>query len=381
VIDRPGSSLIGASILSAAGSLPLHLAPLIIAVLVIDGRTAVYDAGWITTATLLGQFGVALFLPLFGVGVIARTNAIALAVMLLAGLLLSGSDGMSALLLGWFVVGGCCGGLQYLGTLAAAAHPNPRFAYSVRLGVVLSLAGFVAGALQWTAGLSAYRTMTAVLMIVFSTLLVIGLLLYRPVESRDGRHGGKTEFRLATYFGLAILFVLFVGQSGLLAYAVQNATERGIGLKNASWALAAMKVAAGWTLLFLARRVRRNDRNPSFAVLGTMLAVSDLVVATTTNSLMFFLGLLGLETGFNLISARLQAEVARGTSFFGSQWLLATMLFGAASGPSLRGATVGLDVGDAFVLFAMLSAVSPIISAGMRSRLDEIGPRKKAPED
>src|SRR4029453_10950450 len=47
------SSLIGASVLSGAGSLPLHLMPLIVPVLVIGGRMSLSDAGLVGTAGLL----------------------------------------------------------------------------------------------------------------------------------------------------------------------------------------------------------------------------------------------------------------------------------------------------------------------------------------
>jgi len=72
VKNRDVASLVGASVLSGAGSLPLHLAPLIVPVLVIDGRTSVADAGWVATAVLLGQFATALVLPLLDVRIIAR---------------------------------------------------------------------------------------------------------------------------------------------------------------------------------------------------------------------------------------------------------------------------------------------------------------------
>ena len=180
--NRDVASLVGASVLSGAGSLPLHLAPLIVPVLVIDGRTSVADAGWVATAVLLGQFATALVLPLLDVRIIARPEAMGIAVALLLGLSLSGLDGTPVLLLGWFIVGVCCGGFQYLGTITAATHSRPGFAFPIRLGVVLCLAGVAAGTLQWTASLGSYRTMLIVLVAVFSLILAIGIVLHHPIK-------------------------------------------------------------------------------------------------------------------------------------------------------------------------------------------------------
>jgi hypothetical protein len=359
VSNRDVAALVGASVLSGAGSLPLHLAPLIIPVLVVDGRASVADAGWIATAVLLGQFATALALPLLDVRLIARGPAVALAVTLLLGLVLSGLAGMPALLLGWFVVGVCCGGLQYLGTITAATHSRPAFAFPIRLGVVLCLAGAAAGALQWTAGLASYREMLVVLIAVFSLILIVGIALHHPIEPQRRILEKDAQAGTLKYVALAIVFVLFVGQSGLLAYVIQGATERGIVLRDASWALAVMKVAAGVCLLMLARKGLQNRQNPRFAELGAVLAISNFVVATTTDPIVFFLGLLGLEIGFNLLSARLQARVSDIAPYFGGQWLVATMLLGAASGPALHGLAIGVGSDAAFVAFAMLSALVP----------------------
>lgn len=130
--------------------------PLIVPVLVIGGRLSLADAGLVATAVLLGQLAAALILPVFDVRTIGRAQAVVLAIALLAGLCVTGIDGAATLLLGWFVVGMCCGGFQYLGTITAALHWRPAFAFPIRLGVVLCLAGATAGTLQWTAGLRAY---------------------------------------------------------------------------------------------------------------------------------------------------------------------------------------------------------------------------------
>jgi len=71
----------------------------------------------------------------------------------------------------------------------------------------------------------------------------------------------------------------------------------------------------------LARKGLQNRQNPRFIELGALLAVSNLVVATTTSLPTFFLGLLGLEIGFNFLSARLQARVSDIAPYFAANGL------------------------------------------------------------
>lgn len=68
--------LVGASLLSGLGSLPLHLLPLLIAVVVSEGLVPTSFAGWIGSAYMLGQLGVALALPMLGVSALSRSQAL-----------------------------------------------------------------------------------------------------------------------------------------------------------------------------------------------------------------------------------------------------------------------------------------------------------------
>ena len=158
------------------------------------------------------------------------------------------------------------------------------------------------------------------------------------------------------------MFVLFAGQTGLLAYVVQQAGAREIGLGGAFWALAMMKVGAGLCLLLLARGGLQNRQNPRLVEFGILLAGGNFVVATTTSLPLFFAGLLGLELGFNLLSARLQAMAADIAPSFAGKWLVATiLLLGAAAGPALHGLALRLDANTVFIAFAMVSALVPVI--------------------
>lgn len=139
-----------------------------------------------------------------------------------------------------------------------------------------------------------------------------------------------------------------------------------------------MKLAAGLCLLSLARKGLQNRQNARFLELGALLAASNLVVATTTSLPFFFVGLLGLEIAFNILSARLQARISDMAPYFAGQWLVATMLFGAAAGPALHGAAIRGDADMAFVILAMLSAVIPTALVAVRKTPLAVAPATPA---
>ena len=343
-VKRDTTTLVGASVLSAAGSLPLHLAPLIVALLV--PAMGVVQAGLVATAVLAGQFVSAVALAARRWSDITRAQTMAVAAVLLLGLVLSSIVPLA----GWFVVGLCCGGFQYLGTLTAALHSRPSFAFPIRLGVTLCLAGMAAGALQFQS--LTYRELLVVLLIVFGIVLAIGIGLHQrtaPPTTTTGKSHGYLA-----YLSLAVVAVVFVGQSGLLAYVVQQATERGIVLQDAALAVAAMKLGAGLLLLALARR------RFGFIPLVALLAGADYLVATATTLPLFVVALLGLEIGFNLLSAALQAHVASIAPQFGGRWLVAVILAGAATGPALHSFALRLEANEVFLAFAIGSALLPI---------------------
>lgn len=355
--------LLGASLLSAAGSLPLHLMPLIVVALIAEGRTSILQAGWIATAVLLGQLVATLVLPILRIDSVRRRFTVSASIALIVGLLTTRIHGATALLLGWGIVGACCGLLQYVGTTTAANHVRPVFAFSLRLGVVLVVAGFVAGSARASGVLATYGSLLVALCVIIGSILAAGVALYRVSVPRAN---GSAPFGFRTWStslssGLAATFILFVGQTGFLAYAVQGAVSRGIALDDAAWAVAGMKFAAGVALLSLAQRGLNDKQRPRFLELGLLLGVSLVIVALANGPFAFFVGLLGVELGLNFLSARLLGKVAETAPQSAGRWLTGTILLGAASGPPVHGAMLSLGMGRWFLFFAVFSSLAPFL--------------------
>src|SRR5262245_27797185 len=135
--------LTGASLVSAVGSLVQHLAPFLAVAMIAAGYTSVAGAGWVRTVAQLAELAVALALPLIGIAELGRRAVLVLAVGFVLGLLLAGVNYQPLFWFGWLIIGVCSGALKYLGIMAAANAKNPTLAFSLRLSIVLMLAGLV----------------------------------------------------------------------------------------------------------------------------------------------------------------------------------------------------------------------------------------------
>src|SRR5262245_22287126 len=239
--------LLGASLLSSVGSLPLHLAPLIVATLISDSRVSLVGAGWLPTVLLLGQLSTSLILPTFGIHNIRRGAAIVTATVFLTGLAISSFDGFEIILVGWFLVGQSCGVLMYLGTIAASQFPRKTFAFSLRLAVVLVLAGILTCLLQMANSFGTCRAFLTTLTPIVGLILLFGVLLHRPVAKVGQVTVAKDaeQWSVSQFSGLVTVYFFFVSLTGFLAYLVQQALTRGISLPDSVWSMAGMKLIAG----------------------------------------------------------------------------------------------------------------------------------------
>jgi hypothetical protein len=359
--NNEATIVLAAGLLSATASLPLHLMPAIVATLVSDHVASVEQAGWIASAVLLGQMAAALSLPALGVAMVSRRIALAASIAFLLAVFSTISDEFLRALVGWFLAGVCCGILQHLGLTTAAASARPSLAFALRLGVVMIVAGAVAGALRAAGALESYASITTAMLGLSGALIAVGLCLYRPVNAsgvapKTPAHGDVTS---AGVYGLLALMVLFAGQTGFLAYVMQDATGRGLALPDTLLAMAAIKVAVGVWLIYCSRRSLAVSRPAVMLGVGAMLALSVLVASSTEDLPVFIVAFLGFELAFNTLAAAALGSVATALPTLGRSWLTATILIGAAVGPPAHGAVLASTAPDYFVAGAMMSALLP----------------------
>ena len=355
--------LVGASLISAAGSLPTHLLPVTITAVVAGTSVSAEAAGLIASAMLIGQLISSIGLPLLKIGSIPRLWAGAVSLALLAGMMLSGAGGLHFLLAGWFMVGLCCGVLLFLGTVSAAHFAAPALAFTLRLGVVLVLAGASTGLIQISGAAAAYGPYLTWFGVSVAAVLVMGNLLYAPIPPSAPKPGAATGGRFTAKMaaGLIAAYVLFVGQTGLVAFVLFSATERGIDLHAAAWAFAAGKVGSGLWLVAASRLSRPGTTLMRMMVLGVLVAVGGIGMSKAAGIELLFGFLILFQISFNSLSAQIQGAIALTGAQVTGRWIAATLLLGAASGPPLHGWAIGAGLEPEFVLFAALSAMLPAL--------------------
>ncbi|SDF62179.1 hypothetical protein [Thalassobaculum litoreum] len=355
--------LVGASLISAAGSLPTHLLPVTITAVVAGTSASPETAGLIASAMLIGQLASSIGLPLLKVTAISRLWAGAISLALLAGLVLSGSDGFFALLGGWFAVGLCCGTLLFLGTVSAAHFATPSLAFTLRLGVVLVLAGASTGLIQISGAAGSYDTYLVWFGISIAAVLAVGNLLYAPIppveHTTDAAAAGGFTAKMAA--GLVAAYVLFVGQTGLVAYVLFSAVERGMDLSSAAWAFAACKVGSGLWLVSASRIARPGSSVFRMSVLGVLVAVGGFGMSKAAEIQYLFGFLILFQIAFNSLSAQMQGSIAATGAKVTGRWIAGTLLLGAASGPPLHGWAIGAGLEAEFVIFAVATALLPVV--------------------
>jgi hypothetical protein len=361
--------LFGASLLSAAGSLPLHLAPLIVATLIADARATVFEAGLIPSATLIGQLSVALALPVLAVSQITYSWSIALAVAIVLALLTTLVAGVPTIIAGWFVVGQCCGAFMYAATVAASRFPDRVLAFSLRLSLVLVVAGTTAGLLHIFGAFGRYQDLVIGLVLVLTPLLTVALILRKPSETPSDavsvqNVAASGRWSLRTVVSLSAVFVFFLGQTGFLAYVIQQAVARGIGLNQSVAALIAAKFVTGVWMLVTIRSLKGNDRGTSnLFYRGALLASVNVGAFWVGSPLVLFAALLTFEFMINSLSARLQGAVTASQAELTGQWLTGAILFGAATGPILNGVAISWRLEPLFVCISAMSALVPFAFA------------------
>ena len=380
-------ALSGSILLSITATLPLHLTPLIIITILADGLAGVERAALVISALLAGQLGSSFFLPFFGINAISRTQALSASVVLLVSMTFT-SLGTLYLMPGWFLVGVSCGVLRYLGTLNAIHYSRTTFAFSIRLGLVLLVAGCFTAILASSGADYTYDTLICILVFGFAIILGIGHFFYKPLANSiqpedanptfatNATNGkiAKTFPQSTAVFALIVLFFLFVGQTGFITFALQDAINRGFDRQEVLYAMIGMKICAGIFLIMVARFGGSNQSALYFAPMGIILVIGLAVTSRSTELIMLFIGLLAFEIAFNDMSAKFQGRIVFIGYVASGRWLNAVIMIGAVCGPLVHGFAIASGAGSTFIIFAAGAAMLPlcfVTSSWIKSHLYE----------
>ena len=176
--DRFDVRFAGASLISAVGSLPLHVLPILIASTVVKGTLAISEAGWVAAALMLGNLTSSIALPSLGFKSLSLRQVLLAVVLFIGGMTLTSSGSVAVLLFGWLLTGLACGAMLFFGVTVMSSNAKLRWAFTVRLGYVLALASAVALlmlALQTWSSSSSYLHLLSVVLAV--TVVLCGMAL------------------------------------------------------------------------------------------------------------------------------------------------------------------------------------------------------------
>lgn len=358
-------NFLGACLVSSIGSFGAHLVPLTIAAAVAGAGLSVPAAGWIAAALLSGQLATTLLLPILGFRSVGRLTASISVALLLLSLALAGAGTEATMIAGWFFVGVFSGVLHFLGTVEAAHSDDPVAAFSLRLSLVLVLVAVLIALVQSLDAGANYLFYLGCVGGFSLAVALSGLLQFRPLAAAaDSAEGGGGNVRLAAFAGLAVLWLFFVGQTGLLGYVLVNAARQGLGLVDAAWAFAAVKLTAALGLALLNRKNLPGSVDGQFLVLGIALACGGYAMTISASAGAFFITFAIFEICFNAVAARLQGAVSGLAASLSGRWIAATALLGAAVGPPLHGYAIGVGAEIAFQVLAAVSALLPALWCG-----------------
>ncbi|MBT2326920.1 hypothetical protein J7E62_31980 [Variovorax paradoxus] len=345
--QRFDAPFVGASLLSAVGSLPLHLLPILITATVVEGTIPASEAGWIAAALVLGNLTVAIGLPSLGFKSLSPIQNMATVIVFAAGMALTSFGSILTLLVGWFLSGMACGAMLFFGATVTAANSKIRWAFTIRLACVLSLASMVALlmlAMQKTSGLSSYSGLLAVVL-VFTTVLC-GLALVLSARTTDlvppgvaraaattGAHTSiRAEFGRS---GMTITLLLFAGQTGFWIYSGVIADMKGFSLTTFIWAVTIAKALAAIYLFAKTRASSESAAGRALLLSAAGCIAGILLMYSIDRVAAYVAGLILWQITFNALSARLQGELIALNPATGGRWLTAVVMTGTALGPIL----------------------------------------------
>lgn len=355
----------GASLLSAAATLPLHMLPVLVLALSASGTLEPAYAGWVGSAYMLGQLTTVVLLPACSVTRVRWSAALGCVISVLLAAYASAHASAATMLAAWLVIGIMAGVLQYLASVTAARAANRKAAFGVRMAASSITGALLMAWLQLSnARVADYAAVCTQFALAFCALTSVGLLLYRsdaamPPVTAVGPAAAAHPPSNSILGGLVVLFALFVGQQGLWSLVMQSASAREIALGPVVWMICASKLLGAAAVLLGNIRQAKVPTATDLAVSGAIVALGGLCMGITASTVLYVAGLVLWEVALNVLSARFQALLACTNPRTAGMWITANMFLGAACGHALAPYSAASGQLASFIAFAVASALLP----------------------
>jgi hypothetical protein len=368
VRNEADQSLLAASAAQAAGTLTLHLLPLLVHLVSVAWGVSSLAAGSYAAALSIGQLAATLLLPAIAVSVSLSALIAAGGALLCASLAAIGAAD-APLHAAWVTAGLGSGALIYASAKRVARDHRPVLAFSSRLAASLLVGGLATLALGLLHDRIGLRECFWTLALAIGVLTVAAIVIAPPARhgTRTATHG-RAPMSAELVVGMLLLCALFAGQVGTIVLLVRRVVASGVTLSDVVLVMAGCKIVAAAVVVATARRGPAAAYAKLTAVLlamtvGAMSLAGDVVTLTVA--------LLSWELCLNRLSAMMQGTLARLSPAATGAWSSALLLGGAAAGPMLHGAALDHGLGALFVAFAMATAVAAGLWSSTRAAVPE----------
>lgn len=354
---------VGAALFSAAGSIPLHIAPLLIATLLATRSISNAEAGSVVSCIMAGQIVAAFLAARIRYETLARPALTFVFCVYAAALFLSlwvSAPLMFALC--WFAIGLACGFLMQFGIMTAAQSNMKLQAFAWRLSFALFVSGLIALCFPLFETDQTYRLLITLFGLGLIAVFLSGLVLWRKVPTHSANNAPPAKGHLSGLdgFGLALLFLFFCGQIGFLSNTAHFTASNDLSLDNTSLAIGFSKTTIALVILWVAMRGTRHGS--WFQILfSAALASSGILIATQQSFIFIVFSFVAFELFLNLLSASFMAALSEKFSSKAKALLLIATLSGTLIGPPLFGHLIDINQGTLPMLLAALAAFLPLL--------------------
>jgi hypothetical protein len=364
-------NVLAAGLFSAAGSLPLHIAPILVGVLVLSGQYSNSQASAVISLTMLGQLAAAMFL--------SRLKIQQISPKLWAFQIASYSGGVvaSSLFINgiafyaiWFVIGCVSGCLMQFGILAAASSKRSARAFALRVSIALFISGIASFSIRFLDGNPNYNAIVA---LVFTAVIIVGLaglcctgrrdVIIAPTGSDSHDAFGRHDV-----IGLVMLTLFFSSVVGFLANSASLAVGNGIEFGDVSAVIGIAKLGISILVVFVFIRIRQLS-SQTYLGMALLLSFSIFVVCTQGSIIVVAIAFILFETALNLLSPSFMGLLSDSFSGRAKSMMMTCVLLGLIFGPYLFGKLVELQALNQFMAFSMLGCFVPFAWCVFRLRV------------
>ena len=331
---RTESGAVRLVIFSALGSLPLHLAAVMVFAGTADGMGET-TPGLLTSAILIGLFGSCLVQAVGPPQGFFFSNRLGLLVGCQVGLLLIAPllpDVVGAI--AWFAIGWISGVYMYQGMVVAANAANKYLGFLARVVFAMFLSGIIAVGVCHMPRLSNYASACVLYAIVVATVYMLTrpevLSSVMSAEIASDLEADRPALSIGTLAAQLLPVVLFFAGSVMFASHIAGFVGEAGDVSSMN-AFGIAKIVGG-LVLALTLTVSRLDSGRRL-VMSAIVMVVAMAILGPHGLLPAVFVVLGFEIALNIGGAAFMAEVARHGQNDIKRYIPAAGLIGTAIGP------------------------------------------------